>query len=75
MQDLASAFIVIFALGFAIGYGVRENMSRKRHRRKRVAHQNIFAKSGTEQLDTVPANEATSNTVGDLIPRRAAEDS
>jgi hypothetical protein len=34
MPDTAIIF-VIFALGFAAGYGVREYMSRKRHRRAR----------------------------------------
>jgi hypothetical protein len=34
MPELAITF-VIFALGFGAGYGVREQMSRKRHRRAR----------------------------------------
>jgi hypothetical protein len=34
MPELTITF-VIFALGFAGGYGVREYMSRKRHRRAR----------------------------------------
>jgi hypothetical protein len=34
MPELAITF-VIFALGFAAEYGVREQMSRKRHRRAR----------------------------------------
>jgi hypothetical protein len=28
-------YLFVFALGFAAGYGVREYMSRKRHRRAR----------------------------------------
>jgi len=34
MSDTA-IILVIFALGFAAGYGVREQMSRQRHRRAR----------------------------------------
>jgi serine protease Do len=50
MPDLAFAFLVIFALGFAIGYGVRENMSRKRHRR--------FAERGPKKWDQQLVEEA-----------------
>jgi len=39
MPDIAIVFLVGCALGFAVGYGVREQMSRKRRRR--------FAERGT----------------------------
>jgi hypothetical protein len=32
MPDII-VYLVVLALGFAIGYGVRERVSRKRHRR------------------------------------------
>jgi hypothetical protein len=34
MPDVGITFAIL-ALGFALGYGVREQMSRKRHRRAR----------------------------------------
>ena len=38
MQDIAIVFIIFLvggALGFGVGYGVREYLSRQRHRRHR----------------------------------------
>jgi NhaP-type Na+/H+ or K+/H+ antiporter len=35
MPDIVIAIFVGCALGFAAGYGVREHMSRQRHRRAR----------------------------------------
>jgi hypothetical protein len=32
-MDLAIGFLVVFALGFAVGYAVRERKSRNRRRR------------------------------------------
>jgi len=34
MPDMV-AYLIVLALGFAAGYGVREQMSRQRHRRAR----------------------------------------
>jgi hypothetical protein len=34
MPDIV-LYLIVFALGFGAGYGVREYMSRKRHRRAR----------------------------------------
>jgi hypothetical protein len=33
MLETAVAYLVVFALGFGVGYGVREQVSRMRHRR------------------------------------------
>ena len=40
MPDVVIAFLVGCALGFGIGYAVREQMSRSRHRRhrERIGH-------------------------------------
>jgi hypothetical protein len=35
MLEIAVAFLIGCALGFGVGYGVREQRSRKRHRRLR----------------------------------------